>query len=519
MEPTVAGLTDRLTGAIDFWRHRTIGIDPESGERTFDNRAIDQIGLQLELLSRLSIRLAPERAQQLHHLALGAIRDPDLRNLRLLKPLDHLLKRTAEAMPSKMRGELALSAIEFPLQSEIDFVGPVPGWPTPVTHIADCLLRDPANATRWSMRVQQLIEATRSGEVPTRADAALRLYYLDEANLLSPAEREEFGAALWAQQDPQNRLPTGTHLLPHVFLDLPAPDSNAATRYFTEILFKTPASKVLNPTDLMVINGAATPTKRRVDAVRPVRQDALLIFDAILTLKPLEAARPYMIGAEMLQRRASARQVGPVLTKAIMPVLVHSDYTDERIVELFRLIDEGLAPSAIEALPLVVSICPKYEERAIRSIRRAIVGRSRDEIGGAIMAIENWLSLPQGTNCPLPGSISEQVVAAIANRRETSLYNLIWCASRLLSADALTVEQRLSLVEALRDLFDEMKYDRLDLTGHPELSLVRAECVKLAKQLSDVGVTDTAISDWIEVGQTDELPEVRWALTDDEIAS
>jgi SIR2-like domain len=518
-ESIVPALVEKLTSAIEFWRRRSIEIDPASGQKRFVTRSIEQVRWQLEVLSRLAIRLDSERARQLYDLALGIIRDTDVRHSRLFEPLDHLLQRTGEAMPKEMRGELILPAIEFPLQSEIGVSGPEHHWPTPVSHIADCPLKKPDDEIKLRMRVQQLIEATRTGKPSSRADAALRLCYLDDANLLLPVERESYGQALWAQQDPQKHLPLGTHLLAHVFLHLPAPDLNAATRYFTDSLFKAPANDLLNEAALMTINGAATPIKRRLEALRPAREDALRIFDAILALKPLQPTQAGAIDADLLRRRA-ARQIGPVLAKAIMPVLDPADYTKERVQQLFRLIDAGLVPSAIGALPLVVRIRPEYEEKTVKTIRRAIVGRNRDEIGGAVTAIENWLSLPRDTNHPLPPSIVEQVVAAIANRRETSLSNLIWCARRLLSAGAITAEQRSSLVEALRDLFDETKYARIESTGERELllSLIRAECVKLAKQLSNLGVTDSAIMDWIEVGRTDPLPEIRWALTDDDSA-
>jgi hypothetical protein len=302
---------------------------------------------------------------------------------------------------------------------------------------------------------------------------------------------------------------------PHVFLHLPSPDPPAAARYFTDILFKAPVSDLLNEAALMAINGAATPMKRRTEVLRPVREDALRILDGILSLNAVPW--PDLIDADVLRRR-SARQIGPVLTKAILPVLEPSDYTDERLQKLFQLIDGGLVPSAIGVLPLVIRIRPEHEERAVKTIRRAIVGRSRDEVGGAVTAIENWLSLPQDTNHPLPTSVAAQVVAAVANRRETSLGNLIWCARRLLSAGVLTNEQRSSLVEALSDLLDETKYERVESTGPSTLLLssIRAECVKLAKQWSNLGVTDSPIAEWMEVGRKDPLPEIRWAFTDDD---
>ncbi len=329
-ESTVAALVERLTGAIDFWRHRSIETDPESGQKRFDTSAIEEVRLQLEVLSRLAIRLDPERARQLYDLALGIIKDPDLRHWWLLKPLDHLLQRTGEAMPRDMRGELILPAIEFPLQSEIGISGPEHDWPAPIFHIADCPFKKPADEVKWGMRIQQLIEATRTGQMASRADAALRLCYLDDANLLSPAERESYGTALWAQQDPQTHLPIGTHLLAHVFLHLPAPDPNAAARYFTDILFKAPTGDLLTEDALMSIHGAATPTKRRTEALRPAREDALRIFDTILALQPLQPNQTGLHGSDLMRRRL-VREIGPVLANAILPVLNSNDCTNDRV--------------------------------------------------------------------------------------------------------------------------------------------------------------------------------------------
>ena len=296
-------------------------------------------------------------------------------------------------MPRKTRGELILSAIEFPLPSEIGITGPGYQWPAPVSHIAGCAPERPADDVKWSMRIQQLIQATRTGQVPSRADAALRLYHLDKASLLSPAELASYGKALWAQMDRQKNLPLGTNLLPHVFLDIPSQDHpNAAVRYFTDYLFKAPARDLLRGDALLAIIGAAIPTKRR-EALRPIREDALRLFDAILALKPVEGIHADLI--DMGARTHLARQIGPALAIAIMPVLEAADFNNERVEKLFQLIHTELVPSAIVALPLLVRMHPQCEQRTVKTIRRAIVGRNSGEVSAAVGAIDNWLSSPQ----------------------------------------------------------------------------------------------------------------------------
>ncbi|QXX74608.1 SIR2 family protein [Methylovirgula sp. HY1] len=514
---TVSALTERLTNAVAFWRRRTIKTDPSSGRKIFDTRVIEKLRVLIEVLSRLAIRLAPEKARPLYDLALGVVRDADLRHMWLLQPVDHLLQRSGEAMPKELRAELVPSAIEFPIQGEIGMSVPEREWPTPVSHIANCPLRRNAKEAVWSVRIQQLISATRTGDSASRPDAALRLCFLDDARLLSAAEQESFGQALWAQQDPEKHIPNNTHLLAHVFLRVAAPDPDAAARYFTEILFKAPAKDLLtNEASLMAMVGAAAPTAHPSRILRPTRADAIRIFDEMLALKPAHITPPNALGVE-LQRKGVTRQFGPLLIKSLMPVFEPSDYTDRRIDLLFELIETAIAPSAISALPIVVRIRPEFEEKAINAIRRALVGRKLDEISGGVNAIENWL-FPRDDNYRLPESVSEHVVAAIAHRREIGLASLLWCARRLLDADVLPEKQRSILVEAIRDLFNETRYDRIELSNERGISLsfVRVECVKLAKKLFALGTADTAITDWLKVGRTDPLPEVRWALIEDD---
>jgi hypothetical protein len=508
----VSALLDKLVKAVEFWRHRSMEINPGTGKKQFVTGPIEKIRLYLEVISRLAIRVDPVHARQLYDFALGIMKEPEGRHWWLFEPLDHLLQRSGEAMPRNARAELVLSAVEFPLQSEIGIAAPVHHWPAPVSHIAGCPLRKPADIARWTLRVRQLIDAVRTGNPASRADAALRLCYLDDAGLLQPDERETFGKALWAQQDDKRGLPAGTNLVEHVFLHLPAADADAVRRYFIDILYKAQGNELLNEASLAAITGAATPTKQRSEVIRPAHVDALRILDALLTLKPSQTNE---LGADMMRKRVS-RCIGPVLTKAIMPALNPDDFTDERVEQLFRLIDSAPVPSAIGSLAVLVGKRPDCEDRAVRTIRRAIVGRSRDEISGAVTAIDSWLSLTADTNHAPPGSLVAQVVAAVANRREPQLGHLIWCARRLLVAGLLSSEQIASLVEALGDLLEETKYDQPDWTGPRAISMsvIRTECVKLAKDLANRGLTDKAITDWIEIGQTDPLPEIRWSFFD-----
>ena len=373
-ENIVSTLLERLTAAVEFWRHRSIELNPSTGKKQFAIGPIEKIRLYLEVISRLAVRVDPARARQLYDLALNIMKDPDARHWWLFEPLDHLLQRSGEAMPKEKSAELILPAIEFPLQSEIGITAPEHTWPVPVSHIAGCPFKREGDFGRWNLRVQQLIEAVRTGPRSLRADAALRLTHLDDAGLLLPEERDAFGGALWARRDARTGLPIDTSLLAHVFLQLPAPDADAARRYFADVLYKAQGNELLNDESLSAINGAATPTGRRSEVLRPPREDALRILDVLLNLQPRQTNE---LGVDMMRRRV-ARSIGPVISKAIMPVLNAGDFTDAQVDLLFRLIGSGLAPSAMGSLALLVRNRPDCEERAVgRSAAQLSVGTVR----------------------------------------------------------------------------------------------------------------------------------------------
>jgi hypothetical protein len=72
------------------------------------------------------------------------------------------------------------------------------------------------------------------------------------------------------------------------------------------------------------------------------------------------------------------------------------------------------------------------------------------------------------------------------------------------------------LVQAISRIRRELRYEDVDFDsmGAVSVSLIRAECVKLAVALKDHVADDGALQAWIDEAKTDPLPEVRFSLTD-----
>jgi hypothetical protein len=70
------------------------------------------------------------------------------------------------------------------------------------------------------------------------------------------------------------------------------------------------------------------------------------------------------------------------------------------------------------------------------------------------------------------------------------------------------------LSDALGDLLAETAYETIDPDSREavSVSLIRAECVRLAHTLDNLGTRGAQVPAWLSAADTDPLPEVRFAL-------
>jgi hypothetical protein len=504
----VKPLVDKCVAAIQFWRVRTMYQRPDTIEKQFNTRAIEKIRFLTEAVSRLVIRSDYQQAKALYDLALDLSKDADLQHWWLWEPIGHLLKRCNEVMTDAQKAELALSAIQFPLPNGAQGVDR--DWPQPFEYVASSNYDRTQNATAWNIRVSELIEAVNSSLLNTRAQAVIRLLHLHERRLLTSPEQDAFRDALYSQLD-QHQLPANANLYPFAFLNLPSPDPEAVRTRFANWIYPKAKQGAIDQDVLISIKGAAL--KQRPDDVSllPSREDGLIILDALLAWRP-KAASTAPIDFESSRSKWTAREIGPCLLHAIIPLLTMNDLTPARIDGLFRLISDVPVPSAMQTLPVILSLKPDLEERVTKVIRRAMMGGSIDYVSSAAHALERWISHREG-NIPLPRSLVEQLILAVSARQEIGLVSLLWCANRLLRAAKLTSADKAALADALADLHVETQYDRVESQLlQISLSVIRAECVRLANQLAADGIKSDGITAWLDSYKFDPLPEVRFAL-------
>ena len=106
------------------------------------------------------------------------------------------------------------------------------------------------------------------------------------------------------------------------------------------------------------------------------------------------------------------------------------------------------------------------------------------------------------------------MITAIENRHSTGLLALLQCACKLVEVKRLNADDSARLDETLGDLMDNAVYGNIDFDSKEatSISLVRAECVRLAQALKDNGLAGANATSWLDLAAMDPLPEVRFAL-------
>ena len=162
-------------------------------------------------------------------------------------------------------------------------------------------------------------------------------------------------------------------------------------------------------------------------------------------------------------------------------------------------------PSTAELAADVISI-----------LRTGLLGSEAQHVASAAEAIVDWAKLVRdGTLPELPRSLVEQMIAAIEAGR-VGLSALLASAQKLLKLDFLTAEDLIRLRQTISRIRRELRYEDVDFDTMEavSVSLVRAECVKLAVLLKNRIADDGTLQAWIDEAKDDPLPVVRFSLTE-----
>lgn len=496
-------LRSRVLSAIEYWR----GV-VRSGKRN----QVEQLQKYIEILARLSVRNDTKEAFQDYKLAKNLLADQSHSNWWLNQPIGHLAEHNIEGIGQEQNAELALVTLQMPLKCEISHRIPDHHWP----NLAAAGLKNasiPKDADTWAARVAIIIEALKH-KSGSRAEAALRLVYLAENDLLKKTEAERIATLLWDNQESrEGELPDETDLLPHAFLAMPAPDTVNIQSSVSKVLF---VKKTANNRQLSSLAGAGQ-TKGKMH-FRPNAKKAVSLFDHFVKFRPENDKKnskfnPFH-GHDQTEKHRLLDSLGKALTYSLVPAMKVKDRNADRFGALIKLISEASCHSATMALPLFFDPAGKQKNRnkkIISIIRKNLESDDEHNVWSAVYALINW---PNDTKNGPPRVLVEQLLANIATSRMPSRDQNLFGGRALLEKGILKKKDKKRLNDGLENLLELAQYERLDRYSKEAVivSFVRKEAVRLANALKEDGFKSTTIDAWMTNGPNDPLPEVRQAL-------
>jgi len=516
-----------VRAGTDFWVNR---LETSQGKEQVEDRsgATDRLRLHLTVLSRLTVRMSEDDAQATLLYAFSLARRNSMQFHWILEALNELANQSVAALPPSRQSKLAWEIIDFPLAAEVQ--SDTRWWPDVINRIWNSVPDRSGDDARWQHRIQQLLDAAKHGE-PSRKEAVHRLSYLSLRGSLQADERASFGDVLWSEVDTQSGLPANTGLLSSALANLPSPGAINPMAMVRAMLFQGGQTGDLDAPKLLdtrVLSQKLQNIQSYILAaqigIRPETQQAQRLFDELVAWDPalVESRDPMDDSWRKNFLDGMRRNVGTVLTELCVPALDPTSKTRERASALRTWILKSSEWHGLPGMPAFLDTVPDLAGDLATLIRRALVGSYGHRVGNGVTALRKWATLVQnGSDVALPGNLIDQLVATIETRHEHGLPALLYTARYFLERNLIPAEGVARLLSALEDLRLETQYIDTDTTSRRaiSLSLVRAECVRLAHVMkSQIGENET-LGQWIEAGKLDPLPEVRNALLDTEPVS
>ncbi|MGF6646445.1 SIR2 family NAD-dependent protein deacylase [Paraburkholderia sp. GAS82] len=519
-----SGLISVVRAGADFWVGR---LEASQGKEQAEDRsgAIDRLRLHLTVLSRLTVRMSEDEAQATLLYALSLARRNSMQFHWILEALDELANQSVAGLPPSRQSKLAWEIIDFPLAAEVQ--SDTRWWPDVINRIWNSVPDRPGDDARCQRRVQQLLDAAKRGQ-PSRKEAVHRLSYLSLRGSLQADEHASFGNVLWSEVDAQSGLPADTGLLSSALANLPSPDAIDPRAMVRAVLFQGGQTGDLDAPKLLdtrVLDKKLQNIQSYILAaqigIRPEPQEARRLFDELVAWDPalVESRSPMDDSWRKNFLDGMRRHVGTVLAELCAPALDPTSKTGERVSTLRTWILKSREWHGLPGMPAFLDTMPDLADDLATLIRRALVGSYSHRVENGVIALRKWATLVQdGSRVALPDNLIDQLVSTIEIRHEHGLPALLYTARYFLERNLIPEAGVSRLLSALEDLWLETQYIETEATSRRaiSLSLVRAECLRLAYAMKSRISDDGTLDRWIEAGKSDPLPEVRNALLDAE---
>jgi hypothetical protein len=512
-------------------------------------------------LGHLAFRLRPEQLGSLLQTGIVLYRSEAVRNdSALYDPLRTFFRGVLRAAPAELLRTHMRALAELPIPDAAGFqVQAAELYPEPFRFLASERLDEgerTGSTESLTPYVATLNALVATGESPeARHRSTERLWFLAANGYLTPDERAEFSAALWAHVADGTGLPIHTPLLPRAFLELQAASPDILLARLREHLVSLPVPRITGsgaytegePIAMAMTSHVAdnfahawTGATRDADPARrqptaSVDWTAREVSDLLAQIVTWWRAEKDLLRADEAVRSVAASNflaLVPILRVVVLPRLDADDSAS--IADAGDLLEEmaSLGLDVLETFPEFLRLRPTQAESVARRMRRTLSRGEAGSIADAVAGIYYWgIGATQSRLPEVPPDLIDELVSRGAARRGVDFSDVLRHLSDLLvHAPALiSANQVDELLRALEYLIGETRVpteverarERTGRVADPDvdpfadLPTKRAEVARLAGVLWHRAGGDSAepipevLREWRNEAMNDPFPVVR----------
>ena len=523
--PRVAALPADLVKALVEICQRVVAyaLPRISGPRAYPVSWMERMRVAIEALSRLVLRLEPDKAETIFDKALEHYRNDRItRHPWLSGPVQNLLKRSWEALPEERQTAHVLDVLGAPIVGLDNFADAESRYPDPGELLQDDLPPPPRtrdNEGHWQAVVSLLGRGLQAGG-KAREQASSRIAYEAFLERLTEAESSQVARAFWSEEyTGPNDLPSGTSLFDWVFFLLPEPKLGQAEQRFRQKWLdagRLSRENALSLDDILGEVGHALfslKIKGRPLSLSDTEQSYLTEVVERWSDTPV----PHHFFPPMEdQRREPTRRTLDGLPSVLAEIHI-SESIGEKLYKKAQDLNQSKMPGFKLITGLVKALPSRFDELAL-FMRTGLSSDSHALAEGTAVGLYHWLTTSAEADSrtpPPPDDLVREIGVIIATRRKISLGLALQIAKWVFNEGSDTQREAIRdlVLQGLGSLVEELRYDREHTQDdNIDVPLLRWRSTQLAQSIAAHGSENApAVTRWLEIVENDPLPEVRYA--------
>ena len=514
---SAGALAEICNSIIEYALLRIVGTDARGYRPIF---WLKRMRVAMEALSRLVLRLEPERVETILNKALEYYRNNHVaRDFWLESPVRNMLERSWEALPRERRTARVLDLLSEPIVGLDNFKAASNNYPDPGDLLQDALpppTRTDDNESHWQEVVSLLVRGLRTGG-EARKRASCRIAPVVFWGRLTEAESSQVAQALWDEKHTSpNELPSETLLFDWAFFLFPEPELGLAEQRFRckwLTASSTPQEDEPSLDDILwQIGKTISYLKDHQRSLELSEDERSYLIEVVDQWSDTPVPSHFFPFVESELREPTLQALiglRTVISELQIPVPI-----GEKLYKKVQGLNESGSPGFGLIAGLVKALPNRFDDLA-STMRMGLVSENVDIAEGAVVGLHHWLMASAEVAShiqPPPNDLVREIGIMIATRRKRALGQALEIAKWVFD------EGNDSQKEAIRDLalqglgylVEELRYDREHYQD--DVPFLRWACAHLALAMAECGLgDDPAVSHWSENIKNDPLPEVRYA--------